>query len=538
MPLRPVTDPALLEQLEASPPVAAAPAGLKPVADPALLEQLNAPEPIGDFRDQYAGQGVVEGNLNYAKDYGKGIVDSAKQLPRDPLGVGIGETALHLATGAASPLFGAADWALGKLGMADPKNPTGSYAGARDKYVYEPRTPQGKATAGLAGAVMKPVGDAFSVLGTESGDIAKQMGASDATAQDIKDMAPDAAGLALGMRATRKPSVKPAAAAKVAEVIPTKDAITEAAHAAYKKAEDAGVKVAPDHFDKLKNGLSASMRKEGINQTLHPDASAALKEIIDTKEAPTLLEIERLRRIAQDAEGSIKPADARLAGELVDHIDDFVEQIGDPGFKEARGLWARKRKTDTIDELFRRAELSENNYSSSGLENAIRSEFRGLAKNERRMKRFNAEERAAIEQVAKGSKLDNALRQVGKFAPTDRFGQVTALLATMANPIGAVLPVAGMGARAAATKATMKNANRAHEIVRRGPIQQQVKAPPAQAPAEAMQAQAMVQALEAEAQKRGLFDSTTPTPMRAAAEADWQKRYALAKALSERSVAQ
>jgi len=105
--------------------------------------------------------------------------------------VGLGETALHLGSSALAPLFALPDYAMTKMGMQDKRNPAGTYAGAREKYVYQPRTPTGQAGADIAGAALKPVGDAFSLIGSGYGDLAGLAGASPGAQKEIRDIAPD-----------------------------------------------------------------------------------------------------------------------------------------------------------------------------------------------------------------------------------------------------------------------------------------------------------------------------------------------------------
>lgn len=265
---------------------------------------------------------------------------------------------------------------------------------------------------------------------------------------------------------------------------PSKKALSDAADAAYKRADEAGVVVTPESFGSLKDKIAGDMRREGIDPTLHPDATAALKRITESSGSLSLQELETLRRIANDAEGSIKPADRRLAGQMVDHIDEYIDSLtekdvvsGDAtkakALKEARNFYSRKKKADEIDQLMSRAELSAPNFSGSGMENAIRTEFRALAKNEKRMRRFTQEEQEAIKRVAKGGPVENVLRMLGKLAPT---GVVSGALSSGAGfvtggPIGAVaLPAAGAAARYAATRMTLGNAERANQLMRRGPL--------------------------------------------------------------------
>jgi hypothetical protein len=87
--------------------------------------------------------------------------------------------------------------------------------------------------------------------------------------------------------------------------------------------------------------------------------------------------------------------------------------------KEARTQFKRRRKSELLDEIDKRADVTGDvNYTQAGQDLALRREYAKLAKNERQMKMFSAEEQAAIRQVAKGGKKANILRNIGKMDPT------------------------------------------------------------------------------------------------------------------------
>lgn len=450
-----------------------------------------APEtPVrGDFRDQYAGQGLAQGNLSYLKDYISGIGKAAtkERAPdmstQQPM-IGVGETAMHLGSAALSPLFALPDWAITKMGVKDERNPAGTYAGAREKYVYQPRTASGQLGAETAGALLKPAGDAFSLIGSGYGDIAGQMGVSPQAQNEIRDIAPDVVGLGLTAGALRGPKAAPAPRV----VPPTTAELGASAKAAYKRAEDAGIAVSPQSFDGMKLKLLDKLEKEGIDPDLHPKATAALGRIAKTEGPVTLEKIETLRRIAKDAESSIDAADRRMSANLIDELDEYVDGLSDSdltagdaskaaALKEARNFYSRKKKAEEIDRLVSNAELSK-----SGMDIGLQQQFKSLATNQRRMRMFTKEEQAAIRQVAKGGSFgQQALRQFGKLS-SGPFGLSVGggLGWAAAGPVGAaVIPPAAFAARYGAGRMTARNAQAAQELMRRGPQQGRPAATPA-----------------------------------------------------------
>jgi hypothetical protein len=292
------------------------------------------------------------------------------------------------------------------------------------------------------------------------------------------------------------PAQRPAGLASVSKDAPSIEQLKADAQSAYKRAEDAGINISEFSLKKLKGRILSDIG-ERTDPTLHPDTTAALKRIMDTKGDISLSKLDQLRQIASDAKGSVKPADQRLASKIVDSIDDFVDNLGqkdvtsgDPkaagALSEARNLYQRQKKAETIDNLIKRAEISAPNFSASGLENALRTEFRSLAKNDKQMKRFTPEERSAIIKVAKGGPVENSLRIIGKLSPEGAI-PIMANLAAASATGGSSLALTGAAwaSRRGATAMTLRNANAAGELMRRGP-NALAEPPPVKAPRNAL----------------------------------------------------
>jgi hypothetical protein len=283
------------------------------------------------------------------------------------------------------------------------------------------------------------------------------------------------------------------AAAKDAVPIPTKDELDAAATAAYKRAGDAGVVVTPQSVENLKTGVGQALSGDIVDPQLHPKATAVLNRVAATQGPQTLEQLDALRRVARDARAGATPDDSRLLGKVVDAIDDHVQGLtaadvtaNDPAgavqaLQDARNLYSRYKKSDTIDQLLERARTRAGQFSGSGFENALRTEFRQLALNQKRLRTFLPEEQAAIKRVARGGPLANAARMLGKYAPT---GVVSTMLgggvgaaighgllgAGEGAGVGAVaLPALGAAGRDVAERLTMRNVERLQQLLRRGP---------------------------------------------------------------------
>lgn len=271
--------------------------------------------------------------------------------------------------------------------------------------------------------------------------------------------------------------------------VPSKEELKASARAAYKESRDAGVVVKSDSFnnfvDDLRNNLiDDEGNKVLLNEKLHPKAAAALDALESFKGKPkSFEELDQMRQIIKDAGSSIDAADRRVAAIMRDKLDQYVDNLGIPdiitgapraaqdAITRARDYWSRFRKSDMIDDLLHNAELSATNYSQSGMENALRIEFRKLSKNDQKMRMFSAEERAAINDVVKGGPVTNALRWLGKLSPSGVVsgGAGASLGYALGGPTGAlIVPGIGYAAKQSAGALTSRAATRAGEVMRAG----------------------------------------------------------------------
>jgi hypothetical protein len=128
-------------------------------------------------------------------------------------------------------------------------------------------------------------------------------------------------------------------------------------------------------------------------------------------------------------------------------------------------------KSSVVGDAIEKAGVRAGQFSGSGFENALRTQFRQIAMNNKKMRGFSAEEREAIKKVAMGGPLDNTMRMLGKLAPT---GIVSGGIGASAGyaiggPVGmAAVPAVGAAARKAATSLTNRNVQNLSELVRRG----------------------------------------------------------------------
>lgn len=335
-------------------------------------------------------------------------------------------------------------------GLTDAKGED-TAARVQNALTYQPRGQSGKAQLGLVSAVTQPIADS-------GADVA---------------LLPLAAEAPL-WRATQRQRFDAGLREKMRERIPSTEELTDAARRAYQSSKDAGIVAEPEAYTTTLGKVRSMVMEEGIDPTLHPKSSAVMKRLEEANGKPlTLQEAETLRKIALDAEDDLNPVtreptpDARMAGKIVDELDDSLDALS--ANAPARAMYARSRRSQLLDRMIHRAKIkAEANYTQAGEEHALRQEFKNLAINPRRMRGFTPEQRAAIEKVAMGGRLENAMRNLGKMDPTKGgmaafTGSTLGLLS--GGPFGLAVPAAGFLGKRAATRMTMKNVDRAREAL-------------------------------------------------------------------------
>jgi hypothetical protein len=306
---------------------------------------------------------------------------------------------------------------------------------------------------------------------------------SGVTGEAVQAVAPAADDVALA-RAAAPPAPSPVAAIPEPPPTATTAEFKAAAKSYYKQMEDAGVEIAPQATRRLSDEVATAAQKANIDPTLHPRGTAALKRVQEVGDKPLTFErLDQLRQIVKEAGSSPDGGERRIAGILTDKLDDFVEKLGGAevtagdaavaksAIGKAQEIWSKFAKLETVDDLVERAKISAPNFSASGFENALRTEFRALAKNKQKMRTYTEREQEAIKKVAKGTVTSNTARAGGKFAPT---GVVSTVLsggagAAVGGGIGAVaLPAAGFIARQLATVLTRRHVAQLETVIRNG----------------------------------------------------------------------
>lgn len=243
----------------------------------------------------------------------------------------------------------------------------------------------------------------------------------------------------------------------------------------------------PRAFNKIANDVSSAAYKARISKA-SPKSLAILKEIENMGAAgvaPDILEIDGLRRqlgaLAKSADGT----ERFMAGLMTRKLDDAMNALrpadiiaGDATdalqkITKARDLWSRGKKADIIEGILEKAQRAAGaNYTSAGLMTAVKQKFRALADSRAFKTQFNADERAAIEQIIRGTTPEKIVRFLGKFDP--RSPIMLSVLGGLGYAVNPALAVgtAGVGylAKNAAGRTALRNVEHLREMAATGAI--------------------------------------------------------------------
>ncbi len=413
----------------------------------------------------------------------------------------VGDVVKSAAAGAlkgAAGLVGALGDASGDgfpLGVPSPSNPVAMLAAVKSKPiidtigsffggVHEPETRAGKYAETIAS--FAPAAGAPGSMAARLARVAVPGAMSEGAGQLTEGTAAEPYARMIGALAGGVATGVGEAAALARKPTPGVQSVAElkrSATNAYQTADDAGLIIGKDSFKAMTDGLSAKLAEEGIDATLHPRAMAALNRLRATDDNITLKGVDILRRVAGSAAGSVDRDERRIGRIIKDQIDDYIGNLeagdviqGDAegasaALTSARDLWSRASKGEIIENAMTKAKTRAGQFSVSGEENGIRTEFRKIAMSDRAMRRFNAEEQAAIRQVAEGTTAGNALRMLGKLAIRGPVSSLPAMAGySLLGPAGAAGAAAiGEVGRFGSAASTARNARYASELVRSPP---------------------------------------------------------------------
>lgn len=340
----------------------------------------------------------------------------------------------------------------------------------------------GRVLSGVPGAVARMAGTApglqtaAGAASGGSGELARQMGAPP-LGQAAASLAGGAA-VGAGIGALTRP--------KLGAGIPTVKDLKTKASDLYRDAEARGVTASPEMTAQLRDDVRATMVQEGhVGPTgrisdVHPKIKEAIQLVDDYAGSPMNPTQMQTVRKAITAGLNSKEADERRSAGLMAQVFDEWANPQAPELAQARDISSRYLNAQTLEKARRTANANNSQFTQSGLENALRTQYRGLDKKAiQGNSRYGADLTQAIENVNRGTPLTNAARAAGRFYPSGpvSFGVGTGIPTLAATAVGGPLVGGAVGAgmlgvggagRLAATKLGLQNADTAELIARNG----------------------------------------------------------------------
>lgn len=263
---------------------------------------------------------------------------------------------------------------------------------------------------------------------------------------------------------------------------PSVDDLKAQAGAIYDSARASGAKMNQNGTISLSDDMHNLAVNEGLVSptgrvsSSYPKINEALKMFDDYSGGEmTVAQMQSMRKTLQGAAKSSDANESRIGVEMLRQFDDFVSQ-GVPELKDAAAIYHRAKKGELIETAIELAGSRAGQFSGSGFENALRTEFRGLDRQiiKGQLKGVTQAEQDAIKKVANGGGIENVARWFGKYAPTGVIPTTAALgIGNMiGGPLGAgagaVISGVGLAGRLTGTALQKRNAAIASALMRRG----------------------------------------------------------------------
>jgi hypothetical protein len=273
---------------------------------------------------------------------------------------------------------------------------------------------------------------------------------------------------------------------------PAADELQQRASAIYQQADETGPIASRAAFGEFVGDVADRANRAGMDADLTPGAARVMDRLQtaadDLNPGIGFREMDILRRKAAVPAGNVaNRPEQSIASQMIDRIDDFVANadanVG-AQVKEAREMWGILRRSEKVSDAIAKA-----TDTASGFENGLRIEFRKILNNPKLRRGFSKDEINAIQQVVRGTKTGNLMRQLGRVGigisgQSNGLGAAVGAIggSLVGGPVGSVVvPALGTAAKFAAERTTRLAADRALQMVA---ARQAINAIPRNAPSQ------------------------------------------------------
>lgn len=451
----------------------------KSAASRPYSQDLQQPKP-GSYAASYLGQGLSGANEGLADTLGAPVDLTTAALNLVPKGINaIANTNIPTI----SDPVGGGDWfkrRLSDVGSILPAtaDPSKQFTRRVGESVGASAVP----AFGMGGSAAKIGMGLLSGLGGGIGAATAQQVAPGNT---LAELAGEVAGGGVTGLASLK-GVRRAAQRQIESKVPSIADLKDQASNLYQRAETSGASATPEQTQDLANGFRKTLLDEG---QIGPSGSITNADT-NTNKAFNLIqqyagqemkpkEMNTVRTVLADSRKSPDPSDQRLGHILLNQFDDFVSPLA-PEFDQARDVSSRYLQAQDLERARELAGARASQFTGSGFENALRTEYRGLDRgNIKGNNYFSPEVTDAIQNVARGNPTSNLLRGLGRLAPTGPVSGMGSVVPAMSlgamtgspavgGAVGTGLAGAGILGRIGATRMGIHAADQAELIARNG----------------------------------------------------------------------
>lgn len=279
---------------------------------------------------------------------------------------------------------------------------------------------------------------------------------------------------------------------------PTSQQLRAAANEGYRSPAIKELEIKPSSVRDMGFGAENTLVRAGFDETVSPKTFGLLKRLQSAPEGSFVTgdNLLSLRKAFGHARNSLEGAEKEAARRVMEVLDDYVAKVpksdviaGDAAaaaktMADARGNWAAAKRGDLLDRQAWLAELrSASANSGANLENSLRQKLKSMLSNERSMRGFSAEEKAAMENLVREGG-GNILRRVGNIlgggggaVGTATSGMIGAGVGSfIGGPVGGAIgagtgPLAGGLLRSLSNRIAANQVGRISEAVRsRSPL--------------------------------------------------------------------
>lgn len=258
------------------------------------------------------------------------------------------------------------------------------------------------------------------------------------------------------------------------------DDLKNAARDIYEFGRASGIAATPVESRSIADSISNIARSENVilpNGKVNT-AYAPLAGIMDTIDAyagrnVSVGEIQKIRDTIRDVVANPEPGVQRIALNMLDEFNDNYAYRVFPELAEADDLYWRAKTGELIEKLGKLATVRSGQYTQSGMENALRAEFRALERQiiNGRVKGLPDDLVQQISSISQGDDLQNAARWASRFSlrnPLTSIGGTAAGFATGSLPVAMGVWGTAQGAGLLAEKMARDKFSVASALARNG----------------------------------------------------------------------